>query len=110
MARGEDAWLLRFLRGTLGAQDVAEPVDSLGQTAQLIGSYSLREKLMAARATTLTKTAVASVCALIVLAVALLVLPSAIQATPDLSSLQATLQAAQFETRALDGEPWYFCH
>ena len=55
-------------------------------------------------------TAAASVSALAVLAVALLVLPSAIQAAPDLRDLHATLQAAQFEMRALDGVPWYFCH
>jgi hypothetical protein len=47
---------------------------------------------------------------LVALTLALLVLPSALHAAPDLHQLHATLQTAQFEMHALDGMPSYFCH
>jgi hypothetical protein len=65
---------------------------------------------MGVRATALWTVAAASMASVVALALVLLVLPSAIQAAPDLHNLQATLKAAQFEMYALDSVPWYFCH
>jgi hypothetical protein len=65
---------------------------------------------MLARTTTRMPLLPACAAFVVALAVALLVLPAAIQVAPDLRDLQATLQTAQFEMHALDGAPWYFCH
>jgi hypothetical protein len=69
---------------------------------------NVKEPLMPARTIVLTALAAAGVSS--VLAVALLVLPAASQAAPDLRELPALVSAAQFEAVDAAGAAWYSCH
>ncbi len=67
------------------------------------------EQPMAARTITPIRVATTGACLAAALVVVLLVLPTAMQAAPDVGALPAIVSAAQFEMHA-DGVPWYWCH